>query len=75
MKMLYKTVKVIYNGHMKRYEIWYRNWFAWHYDSCYKISEYNEQERAKKLAIERAEGMLGTVEVWRKSQVCYKDVK
>lgn len=71
MKFLYKTVKVIYNGHHKQYEIWYRNWFKWHYDYCYKISEYLNQERAKQLAIERAQGMLGTAEVWRQSQVQY----
>lgn len=71
MKFLYKTVKVIYNGHQKRYEVWYRNWFMWHYDSCYKISEYTNQERAKQLAIERAQGLLGSAEVWRQSQVQY----
>lgn len=71
MKFLYKTVKVIYNGHQKQYEIWYRNWFRWHFDSCYKISEYVTLPRAKELAIERAEGMLGTAEVWRQTQVYY----
>lgn len=71
MKFLYKTVKVIYNGHHKQYEIWYRNWFKWHFDSCYKISEHLNQERAKELAIERAQGMLGTAEVWRQTQVYY----
>lgn len=71
MKSLYKTVKVIYDDHQKQYEVWYRNWFTWHYDSCYKISEYLNQERAKELAIERAQGMLGTVEVWRKSNILF----
>lgn len=70
-KNLYKTVKVIYDDHQKRYEIWYKNFFIWRYDSCYKISEYITKERAKELAIERAEGMLNTVEVWRRSNFDY----
>lgn len=69
MKPLYLSVKVIYDGHQKRYEVYYRNWFKWHYDSCYKVDEYLNQERAKELAIERAQGMLGTEEVWRGTQI------
>lgn len=65
MKRLYKTVKVIHDGHKKQYEIWYRNWFVWRFDSCYKISEYTNQKLAEELAIERAKGMISTVEVWR----------
>ena len=71
MKSLYKTVKVLYNGHLKRYEIWYRNWFFWQFDSCYKESEYLSQERARELAIERAQGLLNTTEVWRQSTNFY----
>lgn len=67
MKPLYRTTKVIYDGCTRRYEVWYRNWFVWHYDSCYKPDKYIDQHKAKQLAIEHAQGMLGTVEVWRQS--------
>ena len=67
MKFLYKTVKVVYNAHMKQFEIWYRNWFSWHFDSCYKESEFLGADRAKELAIERAQAMLNTAEVWRQT--------
>jgi len=74
MKPLYKSVKVIYNAHQKQYEIWYRNWFVWHFDSCYKFDEdasrpnhYRNKHRAEEMAIEHAKGMLNTVEVWRGS--------
>lgn len=70
MKSLYKTVKVVYNAHEKRFDIFYRNWFFWQYDSCYKDSEFGTA-RAKELAIERAQGMLNTAEVWRQSNRQY----
>ncbi len=71
MKVLYKSAKVIYNAHLKQYEIWYRNWLFWHFDSCYKVGDYLKDERAKELAIERASGLLNTVEVWKQSNVTY----
>lgn len=71
MKPVYKTVKVVYNAHMKQFEIWYRNWFFWHFDSCYKESEFLGTARAKELAIERAQGMLNTAEIWRQSNRQY----
>ena len=78
-KPLYKTTKVIHNAHLHQFEVYYRNWFFWHFDSCYKYDEqpskypihYCNEEEARKRAIERGEGMLGTAEVWRQSQVYY----
>ena len=71
MKILYKTAKVIYNAHLNQYEIWYKNWFFWHFDSCYKVSEYLKNEMAKDKAIERAQALLDTVEVWKQSNITY----
>jgi len=74
MRYLYKTVKVIHDGHLKEYQVWYRNWFFWKYESCYKYDTetrnptyYRTVEQARDQAIKRAEGMLGTVEIWKKS--------
>lgn len=69
MKSLYKSSKVIYNAHQKRYEVYYKNWFVWQYDSCYKPCEYLKDEIAKEKAIERAEALLNTVEVWKGSRI------
>jgi hypothetical protein len=75
-KSLYKSVKVIYNAHQKQYEIWYKNLFKWHFDSCYKFDVndrntiyYRNKHRAEEMAVERAKGMLNTVEVWRGSNI------
>jgi hypothetical protein len=80
MKPLYKSTKVIYDAHLKEYQVYYKNWFVWKYDSCYKFDEkkasynpvhYCDKETAEKRAITRATDMLETVEVWRRSQVLY----
>jgi len=81
MKPLYKSTKVIYDAHKKEYQVYYKNWFVWKYDSCYKYDErdglrytpvhYCDKREAEKKAITRAENMLETVEVWRRSQVYY----
>lgn len=71
MKHLYKSSKVIYDAHQKQYEVWYKNWFFWRYDSCYKISEYLKDGIAKEKAIERAGSLLDTVEVWKQSVIFY----
>jgi hypothetical protein len=83
MKPLYKSTKVIYDAHKKEYQVYYRNWFYWKYDSCYKFDERNEQgyinhpvyfctkEQAEEREINRAKAMLDTVEVWKQSQVLY----
>lgn len=75
MKYLYKSTKVIYDAHLKEYQVYYKNWFKWKYDSCYKFDDskrpypthYCTQEEAKERAINRATAMLDTVEVWKRS--------
>ena len=80
MKSLYKSTKVIYDAHKKEYQVYYKNWFVWRYDSCYKFDEkkaqydpihYCTKEQAEERAIDRAKAMLSTVEVWKQSQVLY----
>ena len=80
MKHLFKSTKVIFNAHQNQYEVYYKNWFVWRFDSCYKFDEkkasynpvhYCDNEQARKRAIARAEAMLETVEVWRRSVVYY----
>ena len=76
-KALYKSTKVVYNAHLKQYEVYYRNWLFWQFDSYYKYDEhapgsyrpvhYCTKEEAEQRAIKRAADMLETVEVWRKS--------
>jgi hypothetical protein len=71
MKILYKSSKVIYDAHQKQYEIWYKNWFVWRFDSCYQVSEYLKDDIAKEKAIERAQALLNTVEIWKQSNIMY----
>jgi hypothetical protein len=66
MRPLYKSTKVIYNAHELQYEIWYKTFVIWKFDSCYKIGEYLKDERAKELAINRAQAMLNSCEIWKK---------
>ena len=76
-KPLYKTVKVIYNAIDESYEIWYRNWFFWNFDSSYKFDKsdnkhplyYRTKEQAEQMAINRAAAMLKSVEVFRGTSV------
>ena len=78
-KQLFKSVKVIYDAHLKCYDVYYKNWFIWHLDQRYRYDEdpshmtihYCTQEEAKERAITRAESLLKTVEVYRKSNVNY----
>ena len=82
MKHLYKSTKVIFDAHQKEYQVYYKNWFVWKFDSCYKYDEnvpgksyspihFCDKDTAKQRAIARAECMLETVEVWRQSQIWY----
>lgn len=83
MKPLYKTTKVIFDAHLKEYQVYYRNWFIWHFDSCYRYDERNEKgymsnptyycdkDAAKQRAIDRASNMLKTTEVWKQSNISY----
>jgi hypothetical protein len=77
-KQLFKSVKVIYDAHLKCYDVYYKNWFTWHLDQRYRYDEdprhiihYCTQDEAKERAITRAESLLKTVEVYRKSNVNY----
>ena len=83
MKPLYKSTKVIYDAHLKEYQVYYKNFLFWKYDSCYHFDErdskgyltspvhYCTSEQAQERAINRAKAMLDTVEVWKQSQVLY----
>ena len=70
-KLLYRSSRVVYNAHTDQYEVYYRNWFFWRFDRCYTVSEYLNPTSAKELAIQRAQGLLNTVEVWRQSNITY----
>ena len=80
-KYIYKSTKVIYDAHLKEYQVYYRNWFFWRYDSGYKFDGgatkypvyYCDQENAKQRAITRAENMLSTVEIWKRSNLMGKN--
>lgn len=75
MRHLFKQTKVVYDDHQKEYQVWYRNFFVWQFDSCFKFDDkhphtpYNDQKKAEaeKRAIDRAKAMLNTVEIWRGS--------
>lgn len=77
MRNLFKQTKVVYDDHQKEYQVYYRRFFVWHFDSCYKIDDkhpytpYSDQKKqeAKERAIQRAQAMLNTVEVWRGSSL------
>jgi len=80
MKPLYKSTKVIYNAHLKQYEVYYRNWFIWHYDCEYKFDEnpkypihYRNKEESEKRAIQRASDMLKSTLVWKQSNFTYSE--
>lgn len=74
-KFIYKSTKVVYDAHLQEYQVYYKNWFTWHFDSCYKFDEnpkytihYATKEQAKERAIHRAQCMLDTVLVWKGTQ-------
>ena len=76
MRIIFKQTKVIYDAHQKEYQVWYRNFFVWRFDSCYKFDEnpsrpihYRNKQRAEEMSIDRAKAMLNTIEVWRGSNL------
>ncbi len=78
MKLLYKTTKVIYDAHLKQYQVYYKNWLFWKFDSAYKFDEhpsrpvhYADKKKAEERAINRASAMLDTVEVWKQTNITY----
>ena len=79
---LYKSTKVVYDAHLEEYQVYYKNWFFWKFDSCYKFDDtkdrqsgrhvhYCTREEAEERAITRAQAMLETVEVWKQSNFIY----
>lgn len=77
MKYLYKTVRVVHDVHLSEYKVQYRKWFRWIEDRQYRYDRpttkqyYCPQDRAKELAIARAEDLLNTAVVWQQSLVTY----
>ena len=65
MKRLFKQTKVIYNAHHLIYEVYYKNFLFWKFDQAYSVNNHNNDENAKRMAIDRAKNMLDTVEVYR----------
>jgi hypothetical protein len=77
-KQLFKSVKVVYDAHIKSYDVYYRNWFFWKLDRGYKYDEnpgqsihYCNKDEAKQRAIDRAGALLNTVEVYRATNMPY----
>jgi hypothetical protein len=66
MKNLFKQTKVIFDAHEKTYNVYYKkNFLSWKFDTSYRVHEYLRDEIAKAKAIERAQAMLDTVEVYK----------
>lgn len=78
-KHLYKSTKVIFDAHLKQYQVYYKNWLFWKFDSAYKYDEdrgnyhvhYRTKKQAEEAAICRAHDMLSTVEIWKQSNYFY----
>ena len=76
-KPLFKAVRVVNNTHLRQFEVEYKNWFTWKFDSCRQYycdgdragdgGRYLSEERARELAIERANNMLTTAVIWQKT--------
>ena len=71
MKNLFKQTRVVYDAHLKEYNVQYKNFLFWRFAECYKVGTYVSDERAKELAITRAKDMLDTVEVYRSPKPYY----
>ena len=76
MKLFTKSVKVVFDAHLKSYQLYYKKWFVWHYDSSFKYDDpedgypiyFVSQDQAKERAIARGNAMLKTHIVWSKSE-------
>jgi len=80
MKLLYKSAKVIYDAYLNEYQVYYKNWFLWKYDTCYKYDinprqpiYYRSKEDAEKQAINRASALLKTSVIWQQSNFSYTE--
>ena len=71
MKNLFLQTRVVYDAHLKEYNVQYKNFLVWKFVECYEVSEHLPDERAKELAIEHAKAMLDTVEVYRSPKPYY----
>jgi hypothetical protein len=74
MKNLFRTTKVIHDAHTHSYDVYYKNFLFWKFDSSYRYDDdikypihYQTKVIAEKEAINRAKAMLETVEVWKQS--------
>jgi len=66
MKHLFKKTKVVYDAHTEEYDVYYKNFLFWKLDRTYKVDrQYLPDEAAKKAAIDYANNILKTVEVYR----------
>lgn len=75
LKPLFKATRVVNNTHLRQFEVEYKNWFMWKFDSCRQYygyggspgdgGRYLSEERARELAIERASNMLTTAVIWQ----------
>ena len=65
MKHLFRKTKVVYDAHLERYDVYYKNFLFWKYDRSYKVGQYMLDETAKEHAINYAKNILNTVEVYR----------
>jgi hypothetical protein len=71
MKRLFKQTKVIYDAHLQCYDVYYKNFLIWQFDQAYPVNNHNNNETAKRMAIDRAKNMLDTVEVYRSAEPYY----
>ena len=79
MKNLFKQTRVIYDAHLEKYEVYYKNFLFWKFDCSYGFDSpqspyktyYCTQKEAEERAITRAKAMLETVEVYRGSIPIY----
>jgi len=76
MKFLFDKVRVVHDAHMHEYRVEYKCWFRWvlQYSYQYELDKSRPgptQERAKELAIARAEALMETCIVWERTQVKY----
>ena len=65
MRKLFKQTKVVYDAHLQIYEVYYKNWLFWKFDQGYPVNCHNNNENARRMAIDRAKNILDTVEIWR----------
>ncbi len=80
MKLIYKSAKVVYDAYLEEYQVYYKNWLIWKYDTCFKYDNnpkfpvhYKTKEEAEKRAIERASALLKTSVIWQQSNFSYTE--